>query len=168
MPLKARQLTWPYGDLPPMTTHQVHARREPPGSSSSPTESDARLTKDGRPLSVLIVEDDLLVGAVLSEMIEDYGGRIVGVTALPTDAFGLVVEHRPDVVLMDVKLKDGHDGLHAAEAMRLLYRTPIVFCTGYGSPETMRRIEQFGGSECLLKPVQPEELRDAILRACRR
>lgn len=109
-----------------------------------------------------------MVGTILSETVEDYGGRVVGVAALPSDAFGLVVEHRPDVVLMDVKLKDGHDGLHAAEAMRLLYRTPIVFCTGYGSPETMRRIEQFGGSACLLKPVQPAELRDAILRACGR
>jgi CheY-like chemotaxis protein len=117
---------------------------------------------------VLIVEDDLMVGTVLSDMIEDCGGHVVGVADLPSDAFGLVVEHRPDIVLMDIRLKDGHDGLHAADAMRLLYRTPIVFCTGYGDPETMRRIERFGGSECLLKPIQPTELCNAILRACGR
>jgi CheY-like chemotaxis protein len=117
---------------------------------------------------VLIVEDDPMVGTVLSDIIEDCGGHVVGVADLPADAFGLVVEHRPDIVLMDVRLKDGHDGLHAADAMRVLYRTPIVFCTGYGDAETTRRIEQFGGSECLLKPIQPTELCNAILRACGR
>lgn len=50
--------------------------------------------------------------------------------------------------------------------MRLLYKTPIVFCTGYGDLETLQRIHAFGGAECLIKPIMPAELRDAILRAC--
>lgn len=151
-----------------MIAHWMIASREPRGGPSPLAEEGPRLVRNGRPLTVLIVEDDPMVGAVLSETIEEYGGRVVGVAELPSDAFGLVVEYRPDAVLMDVRLKDGHDGLHAADAMRMLYRTPIVFCTGYGNPETMRRIERFGGSECLLKPVQPAALRDAILRACGR
>jgi CheY-like chemotaxis protein len=136
-----------------------------PTPSAEP-DNQKRLVKNGRPLAVLIVEDEALVGAVLSDAVEEFGGRVVGVVAAPTEAFGLVVERRPDVVIMDVRLKDGHDGLHAADAMRLLHRTPIVFCTGYGNPETLRRIEKFGGAECLLKPVQPMQLCDAILRAC--
>jgi CheY-like chemotaxis protein len=149
-----------------MNIAQLHAAHDPSRSPSSKPKSEPRLTKDGRPLNVLIVEDDMLVGTVLSEAIEEHGGRVIGLAAEPADAFGLVVEHRPDVVVMDVRLKDGHDGLHAAEAMRLLYRTPIVFCTGYGDSETLKRIQAFGGAECLIKPVLPAELRDAILRAC--
>ena len=38
-----------------------------------------------------------MVGTVLSDMIEDSGGHVVGVADLPADAFGLVVEHRPDI-----------------------------------------------------------------------
>ena len=124
-----------------------------------------QLIKNGRPLTVLIVEDDPAAGELLAELIEEFGGHVVGVAAEPADAFGRVVEHRPDVVIMDVRLKDGHDGLHAADAMRLLFRTPIVFCTGYGDAETLGRIATFGGSECLLKPISPGALRDAILRA---
>jgi two-component system, response regulator PdtaR len=137
----------------------------PPAPPDQP-ESARQLVKDGRPLAVLIVEDDPVVGEYFSDAVQEFGGHIIGVAAEPSDAFGLVVEHRPDVVIMDVRLKNGHDGLHAADAMRLLYRTPIVFCTGCGDAETIRRIEQFGGCEYLLKPVLPEVLRDALLRAC--
>jgi two-component system, response regulator PdtaR len=147
-----------------MYTYDLTSSTRVPAAPSA-AEGESRLSKDGRPLAVLIVEDDPLVGIEFSETISDYGGRVTGVAAIPADAFGLLVEHRPDVVLMDVRLKDGHDGLHAAEAMRILYRTPIVFCTGAGSPEIMRRIEQFGGAECLLKPVRPAALCEAILRA---
>jgi CheY-like chemotaxis protein len=128
-----------------------------------------QLVKDGLPLSVLIVEDEKLVSEVLSEVVEDHGGRVVGIAESPAVAFGLMVEHRPDVVLMDLRLKGGQDGLHAADAMRFLYATPIVFCTGYGDPQTVERIRKFGGgSQLLFKPIQPAELRDAILRACGR
>jgi CheY-like chemotaxis protein len=56
--------------------------------------------------------------------------------------------------------------VHAADAMRTLYKTPIVFCTGYGDPDTIWRIRRFGHTQCLFKPVRPQELRDALLKAC--
>jgi len=125
-----------------------------------------RLLRDGRPLSVLIVEDDGLVAQVLSDAVEEYGGRVIGIADVPADAFGLVVEHKPDAVVMDIRLKNGADGVHAADAMRTLYKTPIVFCTGYGDPDTIWRIRRFGPTQCLFKPVRPQELRDALLKAC--
>jgi DNA-binding NarL/FixJ family response regulator len=70
-----------------------------------------------------------------------------GTVPVPASAFGLVVEHRLGVVVMDIRLKNGADGLHA-DAMRSLYKTPIVFCTGYGDPETIWRIRRFGRTEC--------------------
>jgi two-component system, response regulator PdtaR len=136
------------------------------GSGSSQSSSDPQLLKDGRPLTVLIVEDDDLVAEILRDAVEDHGGRVAGIAAEPAMAFGLVVENGPDVVVMDVRLKDGHDGLHAADAMRHLYRTPIVFCTGYSDIRTVERIRRFGGAKCLFKPIRPGELAHAILGAC--
>jgi two-component system, response regulator PdtaR len=136
---------------------------EPP---SQPESDGLRLVKDGQPLSVLIVDDDALVGGFLSEAIEDRGGHVIGFAQIPSDAFGLTVEHKPDVVVMDVVLKDGRDGLHAADAIRVLYRTPIVFCAAHDDSRALERIRGFGGSECLCKPVRPADLCKAILRAC--
>jgi CheY-like chemotaxis protein len=148
-----------------MNIGQHFATHSSPSQPDNESGSQGKLVREGRPLTVLIVEDDLSVGEYLADVIGEFGGHVVGIAAEPSEAFGLVVEHRPDIVIMDIRLKNGHDGLHAADAMRLLYRTPIVFCTGYGDSETLRRIKQFGGSEYLVKPVQPEQLRDAILRA---
>jgi CheY-like chemotaxis protein len=146
--------------------HLNLGRTTPEQPSQSEPYREPRLVKAGTPLSVLIVEDDTLVAGLLTDAIKDHGGQVIGVADIPSDAFGMVVEHRPDAVIMDVRLKDGHDGLHAAEAMRLLHHTPIVFCTGYGDVQIIERIRQFGGSQCLLKPVQADQLAHAILRAC--
>jgi DNA-binding NtrC family response regulator len=141
----------------------VTDRRAP--QVASHLEDEPRLVKDGGPLSVLIVEDDQLVSRILSDAVEEYGGRVIGVAGMPAEAFGMLVEHKPDVVVMDIWLKSGADGLYAAESMRTLYKTPLVFCTGHGDPDTIWRIRRFGRTECLFKPVRPQELRDAILRA---
>lgn len=142
----------------------------PAGSPPKPQSNSGhvrRLLRNGSPIAVLIVEDEKLIGEYFAEAIEEYGGRMIGIAETPADAFGLVVEHQPDVVVMDVRLKNGHDGLRAADAMRALYQTPIVFCTGYGDPQTVERIRQFGGdSQLLFKPVLEVELREAILKAC--
>lgn len=54
--------------------------------------------------------------------------------------------------------------LAGMDTTRFLYGTPIVFCTGFGDGQTIDRIRTFGG-ELLLKPIHPEELAYAILRA---
>jgi two-component system, response regulator PdtaR len=150
-----------------MSAEYAWGRARKTRSSAAKGDDSPRLTRDREPLSVLVVEDDRLVGGVLSDAVEDHGGRVVGIAQSPSEAFDMVVEHRPEVVLIDVRLKDGQDGLHVAEAIRSLFGTPIVFCTGAGDGQTIDRIRIFGG-ELLAKPVQPEELAYAILRACGR
>jgi two-component system, response regulator PdtaR len=154
-------------DPPAMNTaHATPTHSSHPNPGPQQIEHPSLLKKDGSPISVLLVEDDIQVAGLLLEYIEDRGGRVIGTAAEPAEAFGLVVEQKPDVVVMDVRLKDGHDGLHAAEAMRLLHQTPIVFCTGYADVQTVERIRQFGGAPCLFKPVTPTELANAILQGC--
>jgi two-component system, response regulator PdtaR len=149
-----------------MNTAHFTASNCPPPGPDFDSMSAPYLRKDGHPLSVIIVEDDIQVAGLMKETVEEHGGQVAGIAAEPSEAFGLVVEYKPDAVIMDVRLKDGHDGLHAADAMRLLHQTPIVFCTGYADVETVERIRQFGGAPCLFKPIKPGELAHAILRAC--
>jgi DNA-binding NarL/FixJ family response regulator len=132
----------------------------PPGMANDPR----RLERDGRPLSVLIVDDEPLVGMVLSDIVEEHGGRVVGPAESPKRAFALAAEHRPDVIVMDLRLKGGQDGVHAADTIKSVHGTPVVFCSGYDDPEAAARISALG-SELLPKPVQPEALCAAILRA---
>jgi CheY-like chemotaxis protein len=119
----------------------------------------------GRLLQVLVVEDDALIAADLALTVEEMGAAVVGIAASAKEAVRLAAEHRPDVVLMDIRLRGVEDGVVAAQAIRDLIDPAIIFCSGNGDCTTRRRIGAFGNTQLLLKPVTPEELIEAIGQA---
>lgn len=64
----------------------------------------------------------------------------------PRDATRLVAELRPDVVLMDVKLRGGPDGIEAAHIFQARGSTPIIFATENSDSDTLRRMGQLSGA----------------------
>jgi CheY-like chemotaxis protein len=130
--------------------------------------SDAPLEIDGRKLRLLIVDDDALIAMDLSVSIGELGAQVVGVAVTALDAVRLAKELRPDVVLMDVRLRGNLDGIDAARAIRHDSSTPIVFVTGNADSRTMRRMTDVEGAQVILKPVLIDELHDAIIRAAGR
>jgi CheY-like chemotaxis protein len=125
----------------------------------------APLRIDGRKVRVLVVEDDALIAMDLSVSVSQLGGDVVDVAATAAEAMRLASELRPDVVLMDVRLRGEPDGVEAAQVIRARAATPIIFVTGNSDHETLRRMAQLGGAQVILKPVLISELRDAIIRA---
>ena len=120
----------------------------------------------GRPLRILIAEDEPMVAQILQDMITAAGGEIMGVisTALATvGAAGLI---HPDAVLMDIHLSGKMDGVDAAGIIRSRRRTPVVFITGAALDAEMRnRLAAHGNVELVFKPIEAAELCTAILRA---
>ena len=101
-------------------------------------------------------------------MIEEHGGVVVGTASEPLHAVKLGLEHYPDIVVMDVVLRGQSDGIDAAEIIRDLVGSTIVFCTANSDPETRRRMEAVDGSVIVLKPVLSLELCQAIARVMRK
>jgi CheY-like chemotaxis protein len=115
---------------------------------------------------VLIVEDDAMIAWDMSLSLEAAGFQVCGIVSNGTAALERTSDAGPDVVLMDVNLKEGMDGIETARAIRERRAdTPIIFVTGFGDPETSARIRAVNPSGYLLKPVMPEELEAAIVRA---
>ena len=125
----------------------------------------APLYIDGHKVRVLVVEDDALIAMDLSVSVSQLGGSVVEVAATARDAMRLVGELRPDVVLMDVRLRGEPDGVEAAQIIHMRGATPIIFVTGNSDQETLRRMAQLSSAQIILKPVLINELRDAIIRA---
>lgn len=124
----------------------------------------ADTTKDAP--RVLIVEDDAMIAWDMSLSLEAAGFQVCGIVASGAAALEQASTAGPDVVLMDVNLKDGMDGIETAEALRARRAgTPIIFVTGFGDPETSARVRAINPNGYLLKPVMPEELEAAIVRA---
>src|SRR5262249_20774064 len=111
---------------------------------------------------ILIVEDEGIVAKDIEIRLTRQGYRVVGVAESADDAVRLAGELRPCLILMDIRLKGGSDGIEAAERVRACYQLPVVFLTAYADDATLRRArvtEPFG---YLLKPFEERDLRTVI------
>lgn len=113
---------------------------------------------DGTQPTVLIVDDDFLIAEYLREVVEDAGCRVCATAATAEDAVAEALRFKPDVVLMDVRLRGHGDGVDAAIRIHTRLGTPVVFITGSNEPETMRRIHADHPRGILVKPILPEQL----------
>lgn len=125
------------------------------------------LSTQSRAVRVLVVEDNHVVALDIMNIVRDTGGIVVGHATTGSRAIHMAIQHKPDVVLMDIRLDGSLDGVSAASTIRRVQDTPIVFVTGQGDAATMRRVAEFGTAPVVLKPVDPVVLQDAISRAAR-
>jgi DNA-binding NarL/FixJ family response regulator len=111
----------------------------------------------------LIVEDEFWIALGLEAEMHALGFEICDLAANAQNAFLRAMEDQPDVVLMDVCLEGGREGIEAARWLREVCDTPIVFVTGYADRATVERIhQQVPGAPVLPKPVLFDRLADAV------
>lgn len=121
------------------------------------------------PFKVLVVEDQDSMRAALVGQLRHAGVAYVLEAANGHNALELFRQHRPDLVLLDIKLP-GNDGYWVAQQMRSAEPgdwTPIIFLSGLDSDLNVWRGIEAGGDDYLVKPVKPIVL-VAKLRAMRR
>ncbi len=113
---------------------------------------------------VLIVDDDKAMVATLADIIELRGWETLRAYDGQT-AVALVEEHRPDVVLMDVRM-EGMDGVEAFRRIkRISPRTRVVLMTAYAARELLEEAEEEGVLRILKKPVPPTVILDLLAEA---
>jgi CheY-like chemotaxis protein len=117
-------------------------------------------------LNILLVEDEAIVAMDTQDALEELGCRVVGWATTATDAEQLAARHAPDVILMDIRIKGGIDGIEAAARLRTWSTAPIVFVSGLLDDGMRERIRLTPSSAILRKPYSREELRSALVWAC--
>ena len=107
----------------------------------------------------LVVEDEVLVGMLIEEMLRELGYEIAGLSTHLDQAVTLARTARFDVALLDINL-NGRQSFPVADAIRAR-GLPFLFATGYGSrivPEPYRT------APILQKPFSLAELKGALAR----
>jgi CheY-like chemotaxis protein len=110
--------------------------------------------------SVLVVEDEVLIAMSLSDVLQEMGLTVCATADSAGEAIALAGEHRPSLVLMDIRLRGGGDGVDAAQEIRKRYCIPILFLTGSCEQDVVERVKDLG--RLLIKPVSPEQLRAEV------
>lgn len=119
-------------------------------------------------LRILIVEDDALVALGIRCTLEDLGYEVCGIAASEPEAVRLAEETRPDVTLMDIRLKGTVDGIDAARRIRNEFGIRSVYLSAYTDHQTMTRVTATYPLGFVQKPYSASQLKNALELAARR
>ena len=104
--------------------------------STAPFETE---TDNQRPSTrIMLVEDEGIVALDMEDRLCRLDFEVVAIADNGEDAIKFALQHRPDLILMDIRLKGIMTGIEAAETIRRDLDCPIVFMTAYSDSNTLR------------------------------
>jgi len=115
------------------------------------------------PARVLIIEDEPVIAMDIAGIIEALGHEVVGVASRHAEAVELASRHSPGLVLADVQLQDGDNGIATVQEIMQSLDVPVIFVTGY--PERLLTGDRVEPAFIVTKPFDPETLKVAIVQA---
>lgn len=107
---------------------------------------------------ILIVEDENIVAFNIQNRLEGLGYTVTAVISSGEAALQNVEQDRPDLVLMDIKLKGPIDGIQTAEQIHRQFKIPVVYLTAYADEETLNRAKITEPYGYILKPFEARDL----------
>ena len=130
-----------------------------PAPVEAPVEGSGEAS-EGR-LRIVVAEDEALIRLDLAEMLAEVGYEVVGQASDGERAVALVKEHRPDVVIMDVKMPV-LDGISAAEQIGKERIAPVIMLTAFSQKELVERARDAGVMAYIVKPFTQADLAPAV------
>ncbi|MEU6382907.1 response regulator [Streptomyces bauhiniae] len=116
---------------------------------------------------VVIAEDEALIRLDLKEMLEEEGYTVVGEAGDGEQAVELAREHKPDLVILDVKMPK-MDGISAAEKIAEESIAPVLMLTAFSQRDLVERARDAGAMAYLVKPFSKTDVVPAIEMAVSR
>src|SRR5450631_629533 len=112
--------------------------------------------------NILIVEDEQLIAVDVQEKLHRLGYPVPAIAQSGAEAL-LCARSTPfDLVLMDIRLRGGMDGIATAQALKTEFETPVVFMTAHADQETINRAKLTEPLGYVVKPVSDDDLRSTV------
>lgn len=114
------------------------------------------------PTSVLIVEDEVIIAADIEEILLRHNYNIAGKAYNTVQAIDMLINRKPDLIILDIALKSDIDGIDLAEIIRIRYHLPFIFLTSFSDQGTLQRAKSVLPLGFVVKPFKEEDLISAI------
>ncbi|MFI7588953.1 ANTAR domain-containing response regulator [Spongisporangium articulatum] len=111
--------------------------------------------------TVLVAEDEALIRLDIVEMLRESGYTVLAEATNGEEAVKLAEEHRPDIVVMDIKMPV-LDGISAAERIVGAKIAPVVLLTAFSQRELVERASEAGAMAYVVKPFTSADLVPAL------
>src|SRR5579864_5628796 len=114
------------------------------------------------PARILIVEDERITAEDLHDILTELGYTVTGSVSSGADAIAKAAETRPDLALMDIRIKGEMDGTETARVLRERFNIPVVYLTAHADTATLSRAKLAMPLGYITKPFQEAELHASI------
>jgi hypothetical protein len=111
---------------------------------------------------ILIAEDEGIIAADIGRRLTRLGYEVVGPADTGEEAVRLAASLRPDLVLMDIRLKGPVDGIEATDRIHRDREVPVVYLTAHADEATLARAKVTEPFGYILKPLQERDLRSVV------
>jgi CheY-like chemotaxis protein len=113
---------------------------------------------------VMVIEDDAMGREALAGLLESWGYSVIAVESAKLAVISFQKDQPPDIIISDLRLGDGVNGIEAVDMLRRLAGQQTSACLISGDTDTQAREQaEAAGLVLLSKPVRPAKLR-AMLR----
>lgn len=114
------------------------------------------------PKKILLVEDDDIIAKVEDWRLKNLGYEVAGRAISGAEAMELVVNTKPDLVLMDINIQGEVDGIETAKRIKKQFSIPVVYVTSHSDGPTLDRAKATQPDGFVVKPFDDNDLRVAI------
>lgn len=111
---------------------------------------------------ILIVDDDRTTASVMQLYLENFGFIIPDTANSGAQAIEKAKKLKPDLVLMDIRLGKGLDGIDSAEVIMEKLCIPVIYVTAYSDEETLERAQMTNPYGFINKPLRDIDLKTTV------
>ena len=116
-------------------------------------------------LRILIVEDEVLVGMFLSDVLLDLGHTITGTAESVDSALAVAAQQPSDLAFVDLGLAGKGDGIEAARLLRERHGMRTILMSGASESSVTSRAEAVQPVGILIKPYTEADVQDVLAKA---
>jgi len=111
---------------------------------------------------ILIVDDDHTTTNVMRLYLENFGFIVPDTACSGAQAIEKAKKLKPDLVLMDIRLGKGLDGIDSAEVIMEKLNIPVIYVTAYSDEETLERAQMTNPYGFINKPLRDIDLKTTV------
>ncbi|OAD91582.1 DNA-binding response regulator [Aequorivita soesokkakensis] len=116
----------------------------------------------GKAIKILIVEDEMVIAANISLQLSELGYEVTGILPRGEEALSHIKIDKPDIVLLDIRLKGEMDGIETAHEIQKSYNIPIIYLTANADEAHFNRAKETHPYAFISKPFKKLDLQRAI------
>ncbi len=111
---------------------------------------------------ILVVDDDQTTANVMQLYLENFGFNVPDTAFSGTEAIEKAKKLKPDLVLMDICLGKGLDGIDSAKAIMIELLIPVIYVTAHSDEKTLKRAQMTNPYGFINKPLREIDLKTTV------